>query len=443
MSHDLDPLRTLYGEPTGSAPLDADGRAEIDQLAPIVEALGRLAPLSPPADAAAAVLAMARRDGADLGAPTTVRALYREGTPAEWAGADPAETEALAPVVAALDALPPARPDADTVAAVLATARRETAATDAAPVIDALYSEPASTPSASVQAEVDALRPVVEGLNALPPIAPPAETLATVLALAKGEGEAEKAEALVAVRALYDGSDVALDDRAQREADALQPIVAALDDLSALSPDADTVAAVLAMARRESEGVPQAEQPVVSALPAPRRAAPDRAAARPPANPSRRRFRIGLPVLGVLVAGIALVVALGPAAVAPTADSAAAEVADASASEQNLASEQSLEPQADLVPAPAAASPETVRLAAAAELTPAAIVAGATLADDPAAWEVTDDLPALALRVQALQAAGDLEWEDPPVALGSGAALDAASAPSSGWMQVRMQGSGR
>jgi hypothetical protein len=137
------------------------------------------------------------------------------------------------------------------------------------------------------------------------------------------------------------------------------------------------------------------------------------------------------------VAGIALVVALGPDAGAPTADQAV--VAEAAASEPVL------EQEADLAPAPASpapASPEAALLVA-ARPTPEAILAGAAIADDPAAWEVTDDLPKLALRFQALQAAGELDWEEPPVALGSGDALDAASAPASGWMQVRMEGSGR
>ena len=91
----------------------------------------------------------------------------------------------------------------------------------------------------------------------------------------------------------------------------------------------------------------------------------------------------------------------------------------------------------------AAAPSPAVSAARAAPAPAATVMAGAALADDPASWNVTDDMPALALRVQALQAAGVLEWEDPPVALGSGAALDAAPAPAAGWMQVRMDGSGQ
>ena len=312
------------------------------------------------------------------------------------------------------------------------------------------------------------LAPICTALGQLAPISPSADTVAAVLAMARREAAGSFAEAedaaedLAAVRALYDESPPeALAAAARAEADVLAPICTALGQLAPVSPPADTVAAVLAMARREA----QATKPPVSALAppaAPRRPAADRAAVRPPANPSRRRFRIGLPVLGLLAAGIALVVALGPgtpldaslnaASEQASAEQAAPDEAAAIASETGeQAVPQALADAVDVADAAfaqesaafAAAPSPAVSAARAAPAPAATVMAGAALADDPASWNVTDDMPALALRVQALQAAGELEWEDPPVALGSGAALDAAPAPAAGWMQVRMDGSGQ
>ena len=391
MSHDLDPIRALYGEASSTAPgaleLDAAGRAERDALTPVRDALGCLPPVSPDAATVAAVLAMARREAeaapaaasqADLSA---IRSLY-EGVDIPLAAAARAEASALAPVRDALNRLAPLAPPADTVAAVLAMAHRE-AASSAAP--DPLASDPlASDPLAS--------------------------------------------DPLASVRILYDAALAeALSEEAQAEVQALAPVRDALAALTPVSPDAATVAAVLAMARPEP----------VPVAPAPRRPAADRSAARPPANPSRRRFRIGLPVLGVLVAGIALVVALGPGSGSVAEQQAAVGTDQA----------ESFDALREAAPAEAAsggaASEDAAFAAASAAPPPASTVAGADLAEDPAAWDVTNDLPTLALRVQALQAAGELEWEEPPVALGSGVALDAAPAPAAGWMQVRMDGSGR
>ena len=369
MSHDLDPIRALYGEASSEAPgapaLDAAGRAEVEHLAPVRDALGRLAPLAPPADAVAAVLAMARREAA----------ASHEAAPAKDLAA-----------------------------------------------VRSLYDEDAAALSAAAQAEAAALMPVRDALDRLPAVSPPADAVAAVLAMARREAAAIPADPLAAVRSLYEERPDEMSPEAEDEMAALMPVRDALDRLPAVSPPADAVAAVLAMARRET---PAVESPAA----APRRAASDRAPARPAANPSRRRFRIGLPVLGVLVAGIALVVALGPG--------------NGTVSESEVAA---AEQEAVLAPeSPAAtpsASPEDLAFVQAAPA-PAATVARAELADDPAAWDVTEDLPALALRVQALQAAGELDWEEPPVALGSRAAFDSAAAPAAGWMQVRMEGPGR
>ena len=383
MSHDLDPIRALYGEASSEAPgapaLDAAGRAEVEQLAPVRSALENLPAVSPPADAVAAVLAMARREAA-----------------------------------ASQNAAPPADLDA----------------------IRALYGEGAAELGAEAQAEFTALAPARDALDQLAPVAPPADTVAAVLAMARREAAASQnatpAEDLAVIRALYGEGAAELSAEAQAEAAALAPVRSALENLPAVSPPADAVAAVLAMARREAGGEADAA-PVSPAL---RRPAADRAAARPPANPSRRRFRIGLPVLGVLVAGIALVVALGPGSgtvsedvVATTEESVLAPEVDAA---DAAASAFSAEDEPTLVAASPAPAPS-----------PAATVARAELAEDPAAWEVTDDLPALALRVQALQAAGELEWEEPPVALGSRTSLEGNAAPAAGWMQVRMEGPDR
>ena len=280
MSHDLDPIRTLYGEASVGAPgapaLDAASRAEVEALAPVCAALDHLAPISPPADTVAAVLAMARREATDSPAEAedasvdlaVVRALYDESPPVTLSIAARAEADALAPVHTALGQLAPISPPADAVAAVLAMAHRE--ATDSPAEVDetteklaaicALYDEsPPAALSDAARAEADALAPVRDALGQLAPISPSADTVAAVLAMARREAASpaeadEEAVGLAAVRALYDESPpVALSIAARAEADALAPIRTALDQLSPISPPADTVAAVLAMARREAE----------------------------------------------------------------------------------------------------------------------------------------------------------------------------------------------
>ena len=328
-----------------------------------------------------------------------IRRLYGEPGPegAPAAGLLPeaeAEAEALAAVKAALDALPPQRPDAATLGAVFAAAEE----TALAPV-RSVYENAPVPPQA--EAEVAALAAMKAGLDALPPQRPDAATLAAVLAAA-APGEA--APPAAPSRA---------EDRPPRRNGARRRVVVALSAVFMLAlvfstglwlgqdDGPPTLAAGQDAPAEEAESAPAAA-PLAEAVPS--RPTPDDGdepqatpASRPPAEPLARAEP---PVRRA---------APPPAPPAETAIARTAAHADFEGTDASAA---------------AAHADEDAPTLVAAEALP--------LADGD------DELRLLYLRMLEMQAAqAGLGWGEPPVALGT--TLDSVPPSTTGWMQVRVE----
>ncbi|MEM1042154.1 MAG: hypothetical protein AAGI91_05940 [Bacteroidota bacterium] len=381
-----------------------------------------------------------------------------------------AESARLAEMKTALDALPPQRPDAATLHAVLAAA----AGADALGPVRTVYEEePGTLATPAAQAEAAALSEVKAGLDALPPQRPDAATLHAVLAAAAGTA------ALDPVRTVYGEAAAALAaPAAQAEAAALSEVKAGLDALPPQRPAPSLVDAVVAAA-----GSSRATRT------APVAAAAGRAADRPARRGVRRGAAAGLSAAFALV--LALSIGLWPDGTSPVQDALAPPLAERAEApviaEETEAAEQEAGPVsgavADAAPAasapPAAAEPiasaeppraartgasqarqqvasappptagfSTVaerRLALAEEVAAeggAADLASALEADEDRAGALPladgdQELRMLYLRLQEMQAAQvGVAWDGAPVSLG--APPDSTPAARSGWMQVRV-----
>jgi hypothetical protein len=394
-----------------------------------------------------------------------IRRLY--GEPGEGLPTEGAELEAMAELKAALDRLPPCRPDPSVIDAVVAAAARP-------PVLEpirAVYDEGAAElESESARAEARALAPVKEGLDALPRQRPDASLIDAVVQAA---GAAQSA-ALAPVRTVYDEEPAPLaSSAAEAEAAALAEMKAALDRLPPRRPDPSVIDAVVAAAAQPA--LPAEEQ--AEGRPGSVAAVAGRAADRPArrnAGETRRRVAtvVGAVFAVVLVFGGWLWLSQEPASsdlaaveqevagdqVAEAPPSAGAEAAEASeAPAPPPAETPAAAPDDDGLLAAASPPPQptaeaeagiAARPAAAPEATgaPSAFAARATA---PAAGDVQlaqamaldadDDLRLMYLRLREMQdGQAGLGWDTPPVALG--AASDSTPAPpATGWMQVRVQ----
>ena len=440
--HDpLAAIRRLYEVPDGDPgtepathdaqqPDSPDVAAELRALADLKTALDRLPPRRPDPSAIDAVLAAAEAVSESLDA---VRRAYDDAPLA--ADAD-AETHAFAELRAALDALPPCRPDAHVLDAVFAAANEQAEATpaDAPPEEDRLAPlrsvyEEASVPlaSAAAQHEAAVIADLKAGLDALPPRRPDPSVVEAVLAAASpsGEIEEERAPAAAAV-------DRAADRPARRGSTTARHRVASMLGTAFallvvfgggywLMQDAPTSEAPLAS---EQDVV---EEPVADATPA----------------AESRGESATAPASAGIAAGEAPTAGASqdaPAAAASVAappvvtDQVAADLgrgqAPASRSTPSAAgppAEAATPPEA-LLEASAFAADDAVAVLTASGLSPAAVEA--------LAREDDDALRLLYLRVRAMQAAqAGIAWDEPPVALG--AAPDSSVLPS-GWMQVRV-----
>jgi hypothetical protein len=188
---------------------------------------------------------------------TAIRRLYAE--PPDRAGSDPAELEprdqaevnALRPVKDALEQLPPQRPDPELVNVVVARATHAG--------IRSLYGEGSqeALPSETAR-EVAALAPVKRALDELPPQSPDPEVVEEVVARAT----------FAEIRTLYGESTATrLPLEIAREASALAPLKSALDRLPRQRPDTAIVDRIVSAAAVASATRRRQERPAASARP--------------------------------------------------------------------------------------------------------------------------------------------------------------------------------
>ncbi len=368
-----------------------------------------------------------------------------------------AEAASLAEMKTALDALPPQRPEASVLNAVMAAA----GAVALGPIRTVYEEESVDLATPEAKAEAAALAEIKAGLDALPPQRPDASVVNAVVAAAG-------AAALGPIRTVYGEEAAALaTPEAEAEAAALAEVKAGLDALPPQRPAPALIDAVVASATpsRTPRAVPVA-------------ATAGRAADRP----ARRGVRRGAAV--ALSAAFALVLALsiglwpdgespGQEVVIPQADGLAEapvlEDQEAASADDAFADAAPVEPPAPVLTEQiAAAPPPSVARArqeapvasapapgagfsAVAERRFADAVPAEAEADLLGVFDATDDLAealpladgdeelrVLYLRLQEMQAAQvGVEWGGAPVSLG--AAPDSTPAARSGWMQVRVE----
>ncbi len=193
MHDELNALRCAYGE-SGSEHLrlGAEAEAEAVELAALKAALDALPPQRPAPALVEAVVA------AGAAAAEPVRAVYGEEPHAPATPEAEAEASRLAPVRAALDALPPQRPAPALVEAVVAAA----GAAVLGPVRLVYGEEPPALATPEAEAEAAALAEVKTALDALPPQRPaPALVEAVAAAAAPARSPRRAAGAVAADRA--------------------------------------------------------------------------------------------------------------------------------------------------------------------------------------------------------------------------------------------------
>lgn len=420
MSDALTPIRQVYG-------LDPDAGTESPEsraLHVMREVLDARPALSPSPAALTAVLARAA-EPAD--------ALTYESE---------AQAAALAPVLDALDRLPRPRPDASVVAAIEARAAQAASSLAAVRHVYAGGQAPASGTAAAVEADVlhQSREAVERSISARPRPRPSSDAVEAVLARA--------AEARRQSDEIPAASPV--------EAAVLAQSLQALDRLPRHAPSAASLDAVLVAAATASSA-PLA--PVTDAAPAP-------AADRAPVRSRRRPVGVWAGASALALAALIAVAVLPRGAAepdaAPLADVAEAaperaaetipEVASApevmpsnpdptplvavAPSGSGLAASAAISgfvPVAERAPQPRAAAPTP---AAAREpvssrpSTPPSVRPALATAASPTApaWEASDDVRALSLRLQELDDDA-LDWDEPVEAFGAPAARSLTSTP--------------
>ena len=408
MQDPLNAIRRLYGEADPGDVPSPEVQAEANTLAAVKAGLDALPPQRPDPSTLDAVFAAA---GADALEP--IRAVYQD----ETAPSDSDEAEAFAELKAGLDALPPQRPDAQTLDAIFAAAEADVLAP-----VRAVYE---GEDVAADWPETAVLAALKSGLDALPAQRPDAATLDAVFAAAGVEHESRPRAAdrapkrlvtrrrtVVALSAafvlmlaltsgLWLGQDNDLPSLASAESDVLEESVA--DDqaetpaqekaLELSDADAQFDAAAPSVSRESVAGA------IANAAPPPREI--ERAAPTSPPPPSATARTDVAP---------AFASALAPAPSRPEADLTDEVVVPEAALAESFADQSRVaEGLADLV-----------------------------LADETLPLDDGDEaLQVLYLRMQELQTAqAGLGWDEPPVALG--AAPDSVPV-ATGWMKVRVE----
>ncbi len=445
MSDVLSPLRHVYDvDPTGPALVPGDtGYAEHVALHGVRSLLDGLPREAPAPGVITAVEARAADAAVGLAA---VRAVY-DGGPIT----DSVEAEALRQSRALLDAAaPPLRPSADAITAILARAAEAIDEIDlfegASPVEQALYVQSLAAldrlarprPDAGVIAAVEAKATessafdpfgavVARAFAQRPQPRPSAEATTAILARA--------AEAMETEPDLFDGASAV-------ETALYAQTLHALDRLARPRPDDAALDAV-----RRAAATASAEAARLPAAPA--RVAEDRPAVPAVMLAASRSRRAPA---GAWLGGAALVLAaLVAAVVLPfggVADEAPA-LAEVVSTEE-AAPRQVVQPQtrdADAAPTPSLSAPPSPTMSAPGFAPVAEVRRAATRTSDPAiseplaaasraadrptktpAWEASDDVRALSLRLQELDDVA-LAWDEPSEAIGTPATATLGNNP--------------
>lgn len=332
-----------------------------------------------------------------------IRRLYgepgTEGPPSD----PPAGLDALADVKAALDRLPPQRPDPSLIDAVVAAGREAARAAALAPIRAVYDEEPEPLASEQAEAEAAALAQVKAALDRLPPQRPAASVIDAVVAAAVTDPHSAVVPA-TAGRAADRPAERSTRRRAVVALSAVFAVVLVFGGGFWLSQDATTPQELVAE-RFEADGQAVDAAPPVAEAPAeePESSEESSDTAAPSAPPVTGQLATAVPQRS--------------AAGAPSGDAQAADADEQSASARRAEA---------AVPAPA--SPAAV---ANADDVMRASEESLPLADGD------EELQLLYLRVREMQAAqAGLGWDTPPVSLG--AAPDSTPA-ATGWMQVRVQ----
>lgn len=328
-----------------------------------------------------------------------IRRLYDEaGTGGPPSDAAPVSA-ALADMKAALDALPPQRPDPAVIDAVVAAAGEAARAAALGPIRTVYDEDPEPLVSEAAEAEAAALAQVKTALDRLPRQRPEASVIDAVVAAAAQPVEAVPVAATVGRAA----------DRPARPA-TRRSVVAALSAVFALvlvfgggfwlTQDAAAPQEVAVAERSEAEESGVAAAPPVAEAPA------------------EGSFEAAAPSAPTEASG-QLAVAEPQRSAADLAPRDARQERALDAADEDVASARRAVP----APAPpAAANADGVMLASEAAL---------PLADGD------EELQLLYLRVREMQAAqAGLGWGTPPVSLG---AVPDSTPAATGWMQVRVQ----
>lgn len=181
---------------------------------------------------------------------SVIRRAYGLDAP-DASDASGAEAAVLTQSMAALDALPRQRPDADVLAAVAARAANASREDALGPLREVIASDGALTSASGAEATL--LAQSLLALDTLPTASPSPEAVAAVLARA----EAASLEPVRLATGDVTGTDVTGTDLTDADADSpeaqiLQQSLAALDTLPAYAPSPEALAAVLARAQESA-----------------------------------------------------------------------------------------------------------------------------------------------------------------------------------------------